>query len=193
MSASGYAQPLTYTPTARLLHWLTAVLVLIMIPAGITMANMEAGPVKDFLYHVHRSIGALLLPIVVVRLVYRLMHPVPPLPADMPVIQQWAARANHWGLYALLIVQPLIGWIATSAYRAPVLFFWLFELPPIWPEDRAFSEQALAVHRYIGITIALLVCLHIAAALYHHFIRRDNILLRMIAGTPDPASVLRSS
>jgi cytochrome b561 len=193
MSSMAYTQPLTYSPTARLLHWLTAVLVLAIIPVGIVMANMESGPTKDFLYNLHRSVGALLLVIVLVRLAYRLAHPAPPLPADMPVIQQWAAHANHWAFYVLLIVQPLIGWIATSAYRAPVVFFWLFELPPIWPENRAFSEQAFAVHRALGILIALLVLVHIAAALYHHFIRKDGILTRMISGTPAAATVPRPS
>jgi cytochrome b561 len=193
MSASSYAQPSTYTPIARLLHWLTAVLVLTLIVVGIVMANMEDGPTKNFLYNLHRSTGALVLVLVLVRLIYRLTHPVPPLPADMPGILKLAARANHWAFYALLIIQPLLGWIATSAYRAPILFFWLFELPPIWPENRAFSEQVFAVHRFIGVLIAVLVCVHVAGALYHHFIRRDGVLLRMLSGTPAPASVPRST
>ena len=85
-------------------------------------------------------------------------------------------------LYALLIVQPFTGWIATSAYRAPVIVFGLFELPPIWRESRAFSEQLFFVHGLIGIAIACLVAAHIGAALYHHFVRRDRVLLRMITG-----------
>jgi cytochrome b561 len=177
-----YPRELSFTPTARLLHWVTAVLVLIMVPIGIVMANIEGGPAKDFLYHIHRSIGILLLPIVLVRLFYRITHPAPPLPDDIPVLQRWAAYANHWTFYVLLIVQPLIGWIATSAYRAPILFFWLFEVPPIWPENRAFSEQAFAVHRWIGVLIAILVVGHIGAALYHHFIRKDRVLMRMVGG-----------
>jgi cytochrome b561 len=172
---------LGFTPTARLFHWVTAVLVLIMVPIGIVMANIEGGP-KDFLYHIHRSIGALLLPIVVLRLLYRITHPAPALPEDIPAVQRLAAYANHWAFYVLLIVQPLIGWVATSAYRAPILFFWLFELPPIWPENRAFSEQAFAVHRWIGVLIATLVVGHVGAALYHHFIRKDRVLMRMVSG-----------
>ena len=170
-----------YSLAARVLHWLTAALVLTMMPIGIAMANFDFGAaVEDTLYHLHRSIGALLLPIVLVRLIYRLRHPAPPLPADMPAIQQFAAHATHWALYALLIVQPIVGWIATSAYRAPMLLFWLFELPPIWPEDQPFSEAMFAVHRSLGIVIALLICAHIGAALYHHFIRKDGVLMRMV-------------
>ena len=175
--------PLAYSPVARALHWLTAALVLFMLPAGILMANvMPDGPGKDLLFHLHRSIGALLLPIMVFRLSYRLTHPPAPLPADIPWVQRFAAENTHRLLYVLLIVQPLVGWVATSAYRAPVLVFWLFELPPIWPEDRAFSERLFAAHRFIGIVIALLLCAHIAGALFHHFIRKDTVLLRMVRG-----------
>ncbi|HEY6703839.1 MAG TPA: cytochrome b/b6 domain-containing protein, partial [Xanthobacteraceae bacterium] len=76
--------------------------------------------------------------------------------------------ATHWGLYVLLIVQPFIGWIATSAYRAPIIVFGWFELPPIWPENRAFSEQLFFIHTVLGIAIACLVAVHIGAALHHH-------------------------
>jgi cytochrome b561 len=79
-------------------------------------------------------------------------------------------------------VQPIVGWIATSAYRAPVLFFWLFDLPPIWPEDRPFSEAMFTVHRSLGIFIAVLIGVHILAALHHHFIVRDRVLSRMVSG-----------
>ena len=103
-------------------------------------------------------------------------------PDDISSIQKLAAHATHSGLYALLIVQPFTGWIATSAYRAPVVVFGLFELPPIWRESRAFSEQLFFVHGLIGIAIACLVAAHIGAALYHHFVRRDRVLLRMITG-----------
>lgn len=171
-----------YTLTARVFHWLTAALVLIMLPIGIAMANFDFGPAQDTLYHLHRSIGATLLPIVLLRLLYRLTHPAPPLPDDIPAIQQLAAHATHWALYVLLIVQAIVGWIATSAYRAPILVFWLFELPPIWPVDQPFSEKMFVVHRILGIAIAVLICMHVGAALYHHFVRKDRVLMRMVTG-----------
>ena len=173
---SGY--PLTW----RALHWFTAAIVLVLIPIGIVMANKAGGPLQDFLYNLHRSLGATLIPILLVRLIYRLTHTPPPLPSDVPPIQQLAAHANHYALYALLMVQPFVGWIATSAYPAPITVFGLFQLPPIWRADRAFSETMFFVHRTIGITIAFLVLIHIAAALYHHFVRRDDILVHMIRG-----------
>jgi cytochrome b561 len=171
-----------YTAAARVLHWLVAVLVLLMIPLGIVIANEWGGPVQTPLYNLHKSIGAVLLPIIVVRLIYRWTHPPLPLPADIPPVQQLAAHATHWALYALLVAQPTVGWIATSAYPAPLPVFGLFELPHIWREDRAFSDQVMMLHRFVGIALAILLVGHIGAALQHHFIRKDRILLRMTTG-----------
>ena len=179
-AAPSFAQG--YTLTARILHWITAALVLGMIPIGVAMANFNFGAWQDLLYHFHRSAGAVLLPLVLGRLLWRLKHPAPPLPSDIPAIQQMAAHATHWALYGLLIAQSLVGWIATSAYRAQILVFWLFELPPIWPEDRAFSLTMYALHNALGIGIALLLCAHIGAALFHHFVRKDGVLMRMVRG-----------
>jgi cytochrome b561 len=171
-----------YSLIARALHWATAALVLTVIAIGLAMANADFGAAQDTLYDLHRSIGALLIPLVACRLSYRINHPAPPLPADLPPIQKVAAQATHWGLYVLLVVQPFVGWIATSAYRAPVQFFWLFELPPIWREDRAFSEMMFGAHRFLGIAMALMICAHVVGALFHHFVLRDRVLMRMVSG-----------
>ncbi|HET7805217.1 MAG TPA: cytochrome b [Pseudolabrys sp.] len=167
-----------YTLTARLLHWLIAVLVLFQIPAGLLIANFEMGP----LYGLHKSAGVLILILVIVRLAWRLTHPVPALPPDIPRLQRLAARGTHRALYALLIAQSLIGWIGTSAYPAPVPFFGLFEMPQIWWEDRQLSNRLLAAHLWIGILMAVLLVGHVGAALHHHFVRGDEILLRMLRG-----------
>ena len=171
-----------YTITARIFHWVTASLVLFTLPLGLVIGNDWGGPLQDQLYDLHRSIGALIIPLILTRLVYRFTHPPAPLPDDIPAIQQFAANATHWALYALLIVQPFVGWIGTSAYRAPIVVFGLFELPPIWPEDRAFSDRVLFLHSLIGLAIARLLAAHIGAALQHHFVRKDRILWRMITG-----------
>jgi cytochrome b561 len=171
-----------YTPAARVLHWITALLVLGLIPVGILMGNLESGPLQDRLYNLHRSTGTLLLPLAIIRLLYRWTHPPLPLPTDVPAWQRRVAVSVHWSLYALLIVQPLVGWAATSAYRAPIIVYGLFELPPILPVNQPLSERLFAVHRALGILMALLVCIHLGAALYHHFVRRDRVLMRMISG-----------
>jgi cytochrome b561 len=143
-----------YSTMARVLHWATAVL--------------------------HRSIGAVVIPLVILRLGYRIAHAPKPLPEDVPPWQQAAARATHWALYALLMVQPFIGWVATSAFPAAIMVFGLFELPPIWSADRPLSDRLFVVHARIAAAIAGLATLHIGAALHHHFVRRDGVLMRMI-------------
>ena len=169
-----------YTAIARVFHWATAALVLVMIPIGIVMANTNVGPAQDTLYHVHRSIGAVLLPLVLARLLYRMSHPPPPLPASVAAGQRRIAHVTHWALYGLLLLQAVVGWIATSAYRAPILVFWLFEVPPIWPVDRPLSESLFAAHRVMGFALLGLITLHVGAALFHHFVLKDAVLRRMV-------------
>jgi cytochrome b561 len=171
-----------YTVTARVLHWITALLILLAIPLGVISANELSGPLQDWLYDMHRSLGAVLIPIVMARLICRWVHPPVPLPNDIQGLQRQAAHVTHWALYALLVVQPLVGWMATSAYPAPIRVFGWFELPSIWSENRALSEQLFSIHRLIGIAMACLVAAHVGAALFHHFVRKDHVLMRMIAG-----------
>ena len=175
-------RPPAYTAVARTIHWIVAALVLGTIPIGIVMANMGSGPRKDALYHLHESIGIVVLMLMIVRLGYRLTHPPLPLPEDIPAIQRLAAETTHRALYALLILQPIIGYIAKSAYPAPMVFFGLFALPPVWPENNALAETLFTVHRVMGFTVAGLLCAHIGGALFHQFIRRDDVLMRMIRG-----------
>jgi cytochrome b561 len=171
-----------YSATARWFHWVVAALVLLMLPIGIVMANVNVGPAQDVLYHLHRSIGVILLPLMLARLIYRLTHPPPPLPATVSAMQRRAAGVTHWALYAILLLQAMVGWIATSAYRAPIWVFWLFELPPIWPVDRPLSEMLFNVHRVMGLALVGLLALHVGAALFHHFVLKDVVLRRMISG-----------
>jgi len=171
-----------YTVTARTLHWITAVLILFMISSGLIAANEWGGSWQDSLYDLHKSIGALIIPLVIFRLMYRWVRPPSRLPDDIPPIQRLASAATHWALYALLVLQPLAGWTATSAYPAPVPLFGWATLPPIWFEDRALSDRLFSAHRLIGLAIVCLVAGHVAGALYHHFVRKDRVLMRMVTG-----------
>lgn len=182
VSTADMASAPAYTMTARVLHWVMAILILSMIPLGLVIANDWGGPLQDFLYDLHRSLGTLIIPLIFLRLIYRWANPPSPLPDDIPALQQLAANATHWCLYALVLVQPIIGWIATSAYRAPIKVLGWFELPPIWPENRPFSEQMFSIHGLIGTVIAGLVAIHIGGALFHHFVRKDGVLMRIITG-----------
>ena len=171
-----------YDMTARALHWITAILVLTMLPLGVVIANRWGGEWKDWLYNLHRSIGTVVMLVILIRVGYRLTHRPLPLPEEIPLSQRRASRVVHWALYTLLVAQPFIGWAGSSAFPAPVIVFGLFNLPMIAPADRALSDQLLFVHRWTGVTIACVMAVHVAAAIYHHFVRKDGVLMRMIAG-----------
>lgn len=169
-----------YAPVARILHWTTAVLVIAMIPAGFVLLDLPPGPIQDVAFDAHRSTGLLLLVLTFGRLAVRATRPAPPLPASIPPLQQRVAGAVHVALYALLIAMPLVGWWATSAYGAPIRFFGLFTVPPLVAPDKALAETGFAIHRALGIAFGVIIAAHAAAALHHHFAKRDGVLRRML-------------
>ena len=169
-----------YTTVARALHWTMAVLVLMSIPVGFVLLALPPGGVQNTLFDLHRSVGVLLFVLVVIRLAWRLTHPPPPLPDDLPAWQRIASGTVHRLLYALLLIQPIIGWWGTSAFGAPINVFWLFELPPLVSKDEPAAKQILGVHDIIGIALSATIAIHISAALFHHFVRRDQVLRRML-------------
>jgi cytochrome b561 len=171
-----------YSPTARILHWGMAVLILATIPIGVVISNDWGGRLQDALYDLHKSIGVLLFALALVRLAYRLMRTPLPLPDDIPRLQQAVAHATHWGLYVLLLLQPIVGWAATSAYGAPIVVFGWFKLPPIYTKNLEIAELLFSFHRLIGVALTGLIAMHIAGALFHHFVRKDRVLMRMLTG-----------
>ena len=155
---------------------------LVMLPAGLAMGELGRGPLQDLLFHLHTSIGVLLIPIVAVRLIYRLTHVPLPLPREISAIHRLAAELLHWSLYALLIIQPIVGWIGASAHGARIMVLWMFELPPIWPSDKSLSDKMFALHGVIGLILTFTLVAHIGAALFHQFVRKDHVFIRMITG-----------
>jgi cytochrome b561 len=169
-----------YTNTAKFFHWTVAACVLTLIPAGLAMNNVPEGALQNTLYTVHRSLGVLVLALMVLRLGYRLIVGWPaPEPTITPA-QRIASHAVHNLLYLFLIVQPALGWYATSAYGATISFFGLFSLPALTAKNEPLSEQLFVVHELMGFAIAGLLFLHIGGALFHYFIRRDGVLQRML-------------
>jgi cytochrome b561 len=118
--------------------------------------------------------------LMLVRLIYRMTQGAPPPEPTLNGFQRVTSKAVHHTLYLLLLVQPVVGWVATSAYGAPIHIFGLFRLPDMVAKDEALSKPLFLAHDVIGFTIAALLVLHIGAALYHYFIRRDGVLQRML-------------
>ena len=169
-----------YPATSKLLHWLVAVCVLTTAPVAIAMTRVSKGPTQDILYNFHKSLGVLILILMILRLINRLAVGAPV--AD-PAIEPWqkaVSSAVHTSLYVLLLAMPVVGYVANSAYGASTPFFGLFNLPMIVEKNDALAPQLFALHRWVGFLVILLVLMHIGAALYHTFIRHDDVLKRML-------------
>jgi cytochrome b561 len=169
-----------YPATSKWLHWLVAACVLTTAPVAIAMGRVGEGPTQNLLYNLHKSLGVLILILMILRLINRLA--VGALSAA-PEIEPWqkaVSSAVHTSLYVLLIAMPIVGYIANSAYGAPTPFFGLFNLPAIVGKNEALATQLFAIHRWVGWLLIALVLMHVGAALYHHFIRGDSVLKRML-------------
>ncbi|MFC5418751.1 MAG: cytochrome B [Stutzerimonas stutzeri] len=181
---TGAGQAPVYSPMARRFHWITVAAVFVMVPLGFAMSyrgntlNIWDG-VTDALYSSHKLIGFLLLWLTAGRLIYRLVHGAPP---DEPTLEWWQKAGSHllhWALYGLLLIVPLLGWIGVSLFPS-LMVFNLFGLPPLASPDEVAAKRVLAIHGWLAILLALLVCAHIGAALFHHVIRKDGVLRRML-------------
>ncbi|BCX19555.1 MAG: cytochrome b [Geminicoccaceae bacterium] len=171
-----------YPAALILLHWTMAALILAAIPIGWRMGDLEPGPLQDALYHLHRSIGVTVLALALVRVVVRRVAGAPPPHPSLAPWQRTLSVAVHHLLYLLFFVVPILGWAGTSAFGAPIVVWGLFELPPILPRNEPLSEILLGAHGLFASTLAGLVLLHVAGALYHALIRRDGVMQRMLFG-----------
>jgi cytochrome b561 len=167
-----------FSPAARLLHWLMALLILAMLLIGIGMVA-TVSVWHTWLVGIHKPLGIAILLLAIVRLVVRRRRPPPPLPADLPAPQKLAAHASHWLLYALMIAMPLIGWAMLSAGGYPVMLSSSLRLPPILPFDPVAFAILRHLHTWLGLLLFLTFLAHLAAALYHGLIRRDGVLSSM--------------
>ena len=169
-----------YPATSKLLHWLVAACVLVTVPVAIVMDRVGQGPTQDSLYNLHKSLGVLILVLMVLRLINRLVAGALAPEAEIEPWQRAVSSIVHTSLYVLLLAMPIVGYIANSAYGASTPFFGLFELPSIVGKNEELATRLFTLHRWVGWLVILLALMHISAALYHHFIRRDAVLKRML-------------
>jgi cytochrome b561 len=171
-----------YTRVAIALHWLIALAVIGQFAWGWWMQGIPkqpAGPRVDA-YNLHKSVGITILALMLIRLLWRLGHRPPPLPA-MPAWQATLARATHFALYAALLVQPLAGYLGSEWSGYPVRYFGL-TLPSWAGKNVALKDAMSGVHLATSWVIAAAVALHVAGALKHAVIDRDGLLARMGIG-----------
>lgn len=208
-----------YTPVAIALHWAIAVAIFAMIPMGWWMSEAINEPGSQALayrvFQIHKSVGFLILALTALRLIWRLTHRTPGMPAEMKTWERFAARATHAAFYGLMLALPLTGWLYVSAgwavaTDAPLAvatsWFGLFTVPhlPFIDEAsaglrRAVAYQAMGAHGLMAWGAVVLIALHVGAALKHQFINRDGVLAHMIPVlkhgdgriAPEPKPLLR--
>lgn len=171
-----------YDPVARTFHWLIVVLVLAQVVIALILPSVLPASAEESRIAWHLSVGSTILFVMVLRLGWRLTHTPPPPPADLSPGLRLLSRATHWAFYAILIVLPLLGWTAASAYGATVRLFGLIPLPALVAQNQAFAESVGQVHGAVALLLLALVALHVAGALYHALVKRDRVIHRMLPG-----------
>lgn len=167
-----------YGNISRLLHWVIAIFIFTMLGLGWAM-DIIPKEWKPTAMGIHKSLGILILALVIMRLCWRFYNAPPPLPSS---VQHWEKKISifaHYLLYGLLLAMPLTGWAMSSAFGKPVMFLGLFPLPELISMDRELGKNLKEMHDTFAYLLAGVIFLHIGAAFYHHFIRKDGILLRM--------------
>ncbi len=168
----------SYGSVAKFFHWTIFTLVVFMLFLGFFMDDIEK-PLRGTVINIHKLIGITILCLMILRLLWALSNPKPVLPLGTPTWQHAAERITHFSLYAVLIAMPLSGWIGSvAAGYVPHFFSWSLTLPI--SQSKSLDEFSFTTHTVLAYTIIALVSLHVLAALYHHIIKKDDILLRMM-------------
>ena len=174
-------------PLTIALHWGTVLCIVIAVGSILFRDALGDKFWRILLLEVHRQCGLLIMLAVAARLYVRQRHGMANHMKGMPPLLQWAAKAAHWMLYAALVALPLLGWAATNAHNVGVRLFGLIPLPWITVVDSEWADTLTDYHS-LGAWILLgMVVMHVGAALFHHFIRRDAVLWAML---PEKASKL---
>jgi len=175
--------PTNWGSISRWLHWILGLAIVGMIAYGWWMNHVPVRAARLFHRSIHADIGYVVLLLTVLRLVWRGVNPTPELPGDTPRWQRIAARVSHWALYLATILVAMLGWAMAGA-RAPDYSSWfgLFNVPQITSPDKAAANAYEARHILFAYVLLALIAIHIAAAAWHHFVRRDRVAVRMIRG-----------
>lgn len=171
----------------RLVHWLTfgLMLAVFVLAFSIDLAASRASHMA--VLQAHRLTGLVIWMVTLFRLAWRQNVSYPDWPSDMGKSMRVLAKATEYSLYAMLLLQPILGLLQTNSHGDRVNLWLLGPLPALIGEDRAFAHQLLTAHVVLGFSLLGVIALHVSAALFHHFVRRDDVLVRMLPA----AAVLR--
>ena len=172
-----------YSPLAQMFHWVIAGLIIVQFTLARLAEPLPLGVHKLALLARHKSVGMTILMLAVLRLLWRIWHPAPPLPAGMTRWERAGAHASHWAFYVLLFAMPLTGWTMSSAKNYSVSWFGLFTWPNLIGKNEAAFEFLKTTHDILSDVLFAVAVLHILAALKHHFWHRDDVLIRMLPFT----------
>lgn len=164
---------------AQFLHWLIVALLILQITLAL-MADELHGMPKLAMLARHKSVGLTIMALALIRLAWRWLNPTPPLPPTLKTYERGLARLTHTLLYVLLFALPLSGWTMSSARGFPVSWFGFFQLPDLVPKNKALYNALVDTHATLACLLVAVVVLHVAAALKHHFVLRDDVLKRML-------------
>ncbi|MCW5626539.1 MAG: cytochrome b [Burkholderiales bacterium] len=171
-----------YTAVAVLFHWLIAVAIGSNFVLGLVMTDMAMSPAKLKYYSYHKWAGVTIFLLVLLRILWRLFHRPPELPAHMKTWERALAGVSHLLLYAATLAVPLTGWLFSSAKGFKTVYFGKWPIPDLLDKNPLLADLLKEAHENLAFLMAALVVLHVAAALKHHFIDRDDILARMVPG-----------
>lgn len=169
-----------YTRTAVALHWLMALLLIGLFGVGIYMSDLPLSPQKLKIYSWHKWAGITAFLLVAIRLAWRAGHRPPALPAGMPAWQKTASHALHHLMYLLMVAIPVSGWLMSSAKGFQTVYFGILPLPDLLSKNKELGDLLETVHSSLNFTMAALVVAHIGAAVKHHLLDRDEVLMRML-------------
>ncbi len=186
LSSNGVPAASTYDTAGKAFHWTVVALVACQFVTALLLPDIKLDTPLDTTINLHFNFGLLILVVMAARLVHRWMHPVPVAPEDCPGWERALALATHRLFYVILLVGPFLGWAAASAHSIPVRLLGVVTLPALAPRKAEWGFLAGDIHGYAMWTLLALIGVHAGAALYHHFVRHDNVLRRMLfAGSGD--------
>ncbi|HUS23459.1 MAG TPA: cytochrome b [Candidatus Binatia bacterium] len=169
-----------YTRTAQLLHWLIALALFFSFSLGLSMADMPVSPKRLQLFSYHKWIGVTVFALVMLRLAWRLFHAPPPLPPTMRPWEMRIADVTHHLLYLFLFAMPLTGWLMSSAKGFQTVWLGVLPLPDLLSKNPPLGEALEVVHKWLAWMFLGLIGMHVAAAIKHAVIDRDEVLWRML-------------